>query len=201
MTDVFGKWDEVFGKRDEVFPGFEEMLGMDTSQLLAKARQISLDGLEHDRQKAHESWKRAWKSWEEAEQTRNTLYVWKLELLERSRALDKREADLRRRERQASNELQKPQKHARKPQPKEGYVYLLHGGGAFKIGKAQDPSKRIRQLEIALPYPVQTVATVPTDDARALESKLHKRFKDKRLNGEWFDLSAQDVAYIKGLAA
>ena len=34
------------------------------------------------------------------------------------------------------------------------------------------------------------------EGGRALESFLHKRFADKRLRGEWFDLSTSDVESI-----
>lgn len=84
-------------------------------------------------------------------------------------------------------------------QPKPGYVYLLKGGGCYKIGKAQNPEKRSETLAIQLPYPVQLIHYIPAKDPRVYESELHEQFADKRLNGEWFDLSDEDVAYIKGL--
>jgi hypothetical protein len=30
-----------------------------------------------------------------------------------------------------------------------------------------------------------------------LERRLHERFADKRINGEWFDLSEDDVTFIR----
>jgi hypothetical protein len=41
---------------------------------------------------------------------------------------------------------------------------------------------------------------IQTSDMRELERMLHARFADKRVDGEWFILTPEDVEYIKGLA-
>lgn len=92
---------------------------------------------------------------------------------------------------------QKTERSVRRTEP--GYVYLLAGGGCYKIGRTKDLSKRTEQLAVQLPYRVELVCSLRADDPKALETDLHERFADKRLNGEWFDLSSEDVAYIVGL--
>ncbi len=84
--------------------------------------------------------------------------------------------------------------HQRKPQ--RGFVYLIEGGGHYKIGKAIDPRKRSEQLTIQLPYPVNLLHVVESDDYSRLERKLHQRFAPQRENGEWFDLEDSDVEHI-----
>ncbi len=80
---------------------------------------------------------------------------------------------------------------------RSGYVYLLEGDGCYKIGHARDPENRVETLKIQLPYPVHLVTFVYSEDRRGLEAELHEKFADKRLNGEWFDLSQNDVEEIE----
>lgn len=93
----------------------------------------------------------------------------------------------------------------RQPAPKRsrrkqrGYIYVLEGGGFYKIGRAKDPLKRTETLAIQLPYPTKLLFSLASDDYVALETELHDRFSEKRANGEWFALSADDLDYITGL--
>jgi hypothetical protein len=81
-----------------------------------------------------------------------------------------------------------------------GYVYLLEGDGCHKIGRAKDPTKRTEQLAVQLPYEVNLVCAIASADYAKLEAELHNHFAEKRLNGEWFDLSQEDVNAFKWLA-
>jgi hypothetical protein len=76
----------------------------------------------------------------------------------------------------------------------EGVVYLLKAGPFYKIGKAQDFSKRLRQIKLQLPYPVESVHTISCGDISHVERYWHKRFASKKQNGEWFILTNEDVA-------
>ena len=75
----------------------------------------------------------------------------------------------------------------------DGFVYLIKSGRHFKIGKANSVEARHRQLKIQLPQAAEVVHRIKTDDPYGIESYWHRRFADKRLNGEWFALSAEDV--------
>lgn len=75
----------------------------------------------------------------------------------------------------------------------EGFVYLIKSGRHFKIGKANSVEARHRQLKIQLPQAAEVVHRIKTDDPYGIESYWHRRYADKRLNGEWFALSAEDV--------
>ncbi len=74
-----------------------------------------------------------------------------------------------------------------------GHVYLLKAGPYYKIGKANSIDRRIRQVQLQLPYPVELIHTIATDDPIGIELYWHKRFTDKRTNGEWFLLTESDV--------
>lgn len=84
---------------------------------------------------------------------------------------------------------------------KNGYVYLLReiNGLHYKIGRAKDPSDRKRVFTVKLPYQVEYECLIKTDNAPALEKRLHRKFAKKRANGEWFALEPADVEYIKSL--
>ncbi len=80
------------------------------------------------------------------------------------------------------------------PIPRQEVVYLLKAGPYYKIGKAKDLDQRVKQIKLQLPYPVETLHSIKTDDSMGIESYWHKRFACKRVNGEWFLLTDDDVA-------
>jgi hypothetical protein len=74
-----------------------------------------------------------------------------------------------------------------------GVVYLLRMGEYYKIGKSNDPGRRVYELGLQLPEKHDLVHTIETDDPSGIESYWHKRFGRKQTNGEWFALSPEDV--------
>lgn len=78
-----------------------------------------------------------------------------------------------------------------------GYVYLLKSGRFFKIGYSKSPGRRVYEMDIKLPDPVQLIHQIQTDDPQGIEAYWHRRFADRRRRGEWFDLSAADVAAFR----
>lgn len=80
---------------------------------------------------------------------------------------------------------------------KSGYVYLFKSGRYFKIGMSNSVGRREYEMSIQMPERVETVHSIRTDDPHGIEEYWHRRFADRRKNGEWFDLSAADVRAFK----
>jgi hypothetical protein len=79
------------------------------------------------------------------------------------------------------------------PRRRQGLVYLLKSGRHYKIGQSRDIERRFRAIEVALPEPVTLIHTIGTDDPRGIEAYWHRRFAERRANGEWFALGREDV--------
>lgn len=79
-----------------------------------------------------------------------------------------------------------------------GVVYVLRAdNGAYKIGMSTNPHGRFVNLTTALPFRVSVVLTINSKNPSRLERDLHARFKTARLNGEWFALQPEDIAFIR----
>ena len=82
--------------------------------------------------------------------------------------------------------------------PPDVYFIRSQRGGPVKIGIACCVDSRVASLQTAHPYPLEVVATIP-HGGRPKERELHKRFGNYRLNGEWFEWSAEMEEFINGI--
>ena len=80
---------------------------------------------------------------------------------------------------------------------KRQFVYLMSDGCNYKIGKSQDPDKRLLELATANP----NIELIAYSDM-VKEKYMHDLFRSKRLyspsgkKSEWFSLNEKDVATI-----
>jgi hypothetical protein len=76
-------------------------------------------------------------------------------------------------------------------------VYFIQAiiGGPIKIGVSITPKFRLEALQPSSPFKLRIIATIPRGGYK-LESKLHKKFKDNHLHGEWFEPSKEILNYI-----
>lgn len=79
-----------------------------------------------------------------------------------------------------------------------GYVYLLRAdNGLTKIGKTRSLEQRLDHFTTKLPYELELIGTIESEQYSAIETELHNMFRSKRKRGEWFDLSDEDLENIK----
>lgn len=77
--------------------------------------------------------------------------------------------------------------------PTNVYVMIDKNTGYYKIGKSVKPKFRERTLQSEKP----TIEMLFTHEGRCSDEKaLHEIFKEKRIRGEWFDLSGSDLTII-----
>lgn len=80
-----------------------------------------------------------------------------------------------------------------------GYVYLIRSPHGFKIGKTVNMKSRTRLFEVKLPFPITVEHYAWFENYSEAERSLHETFRAKRLEGEWFSLAPDDIAYIKSI--
>lgn len=84
-----------------------------------------------------------------------------------------------------------------KKQYNSGYVYLIKRGIYHKIGMTSNIKKRFQQISSQSPYESELVCYIETTVVADLELRMHNYYREKRIRGEWFLLSHDDVEYIK----
>ena len=86
-------------------------------------------------------------------------------------------------------------------QARAGFVYVVNAEtGLTKIGKARQPMKRFWTLKCHSPAELWLLATIPTNDASALERWFHKDLHKYRVRGEWFRLPGRTLEWLCRIA-
>ena len=83
---------------------------------------------------------------------------------------------------------------------KKGCVYFFKHVGLkpIKIGYSnnESPIDRFNQFSTYAPFGSQIIGFISTNEPSQLEKTLHNKFSEKRLLGEWFDISENDCENI-----
>lgn len=83
---------------------------------------------------------------------------------------------------------------------KSNVIYLITDGEYTKIGIGTgNATNRLKQFQTGNPKKLWIEFETIIDNASSLELFLHNKFKNKRLQGEWFSLDKSDIDFIKAL--
>lgn len=75
------------------------------------------------------------------------------------------------------------------------HLYFIQCGDRVKIGRSNNVHNRLRDLNVKSGEQLILLASIK--EGGRLERDYHKRFHDARLNGEWFQLTAELRAAIE----
>lgn len=80
-----------------------------------------------------------------------------------------------------------------------GYIYFVqeHMNGTFKIGKTKHIERRMNLFGVKLPFENKLIYLIKTANYHQTEVAFHKHFSSKRLEGEWFLLTKEDISWIR----
>lgn len=81
------------------------------------------------------------------------------------------------------------------------FIYLIRDKttGFTKIGISSDPERRLKQLirqDTLLPHANEFSILLCWEDYPYIEKVLHEKYSDRRVRGEWFNLSSDDIDTI-----
>lgn len=83
---------------------------------------------------------------------------------------------------------------------KKGYIYLIETyqddyGYVYKIGRTKNKvNDRLITLECGNPNEMRLICSYESSiRLSTLEARIHKRYSSKRIKGEWFNLSKDEV--------
>ena len=69
-----------------------------------------------------------------------------------------------------------------------------NGNGLNKIGRSINPNFRERTFQSTVPIVKLLMAWLAPKEK---EVERHKKFKAKRVRGEWFSLSSEDISFLE----
>ena len=75
-----------------------------------------------------------------------------------------------------------------------GSVYVISdGANARKIGVARNVKSRLSSLQTGVYHKLLIEASYPSDDALMVERVAHHLLREKRIRGEWFDVTDKEA--------
>lgn len=84
-----------------------------------------------------------------------------------------------------------------KPGHRGGFIYLMSNGKHVKIGMTRKSLKaRMAGLQTSSPIGLTLIWSSYYADVLEEETALHAQYAAKRVRGEWFDLSSDEIARI-----
>lgn len=81
-----------------------------------------------------------------------------------------------------------------------GHIYFAQQAGLVKIGRTQRSVEiRLHELTAGHPNGAILLHSIPSDDIVEGELFFHSTYGDKKVCGEWFKLTDEDIQLIQGI--
>lgn len=78
-----------------------------------------------------------------------------------------------------------------------GFVYIIKSVLGCKIGMSKSIHDRTKIFNVKLPIEWEFERVYCLKEYKLLEKFLHSKFESKKINGEWFNLSEEDLKLIE----
>ena len=77
------------------------------------------------------------------------------------------------------------------------FVYFIFNSLTknFKIGKTKSIERRLKQLQTGNEIKLEVTRQIEYENPE-IEKYLHEYYADRRLHGEWFDVTLEEIDYI-----
>lgn len=90
--------------------------------------------------------------------------------------------------------------------PRPGFIYVAatvpitpDDPVFYKIGHSRRPRQRRGQIATGNPRQVEIIHTIASNHPRYAERHIHTMLSEARMNGEWFDLTAAELRWLKAM--
>jgi len=80
-----------------------------------------------------------------------------------------------------------------------GYVYVVKFKDFYKMGRTKSLRKRLKTYDEMYPFKVEVLHTIQVDDYMQIETEILRKFRHRRIKGEWFKLSKTDLKQLNML--
>lgn len=80
---------------------------------------------------------------------------------------------------------------------KTSYVYFAKSNDIYKIGVSDNPKSRLDNLRTGSAIPIEIEYVIPSNNPRDIETTLHRRFANKNVHREWFNISDDEINQLK----
>lgn len=92
------------------------------------------------------------------------------------------------------NELTADRKRSENKPKSLGYVYFVQADDQhYKIGGTSNLESRMKSLQVASPNDLKLITWLVANDWPEKEKQAHEYFDDKKIHGEWFDITASEI--------
>lgn len=75
------------------------------------------------------------------------------------------------------------------------FVYFVWCEGFVKIGRTLDIKERLSDLRTGNPFPITVLGVI--EGTKKLESQLHKKYRNQKVHGEWFNLTEDQLRELQ----